>query len=228
MGPVTTADPADLTGLAGWVADTIATLGPWGVGAMVALETIFPPIPSEVVLPVAGLLAGQGRMSLLLAVVAATVGSVVGALVLYWAGARLGLDRLKRLADRLPLVEPHDLDRADDWFRRHGRTAVLTGRAIPVVRSLVSVPAGVERMSPGLFVVLTAVGSAVYNGVLVGLGYVLGGRWTQIGTYSDVINYVVYAAIAVALGVFVRRRLRRRRHERPAVGHDAPRAHDAA
>lgn len=227
-GRVTTADPADLTGLAGWVADTIATLGPWGVGAMVALETIFPPIPSEVVLPVAGLLAGQGRMSLWLAVVAATVGSVVGALVLYAAGARLGLDRLRRLADRLPLVEPRDLDRADSWFRRHGRTAVLTGRAIPVVRSLVSVPAGVDRMPRVLFVVLTAIGSVVYNGVLVGLGYVLGGRWTEIGRYSDVINYVVYAAIAVALGVFVARRLRRRRRERPAVGHDAPRAHDAA
>ncbi|MBX9246082.1 DedA family protein [Actinotalea ferrariae] len=181
---------------------------------MVALETVFPPIPSEVVLPVAGLLAGQGRMPVLLAVLGATVGSVVGALVLYWAGATLGLDRLKRAADRVPLLEPSDLDRADHWFRRHGTGAVLTGRAVPVVRSLVSVPAGVEHMALWRFVVLTALGSAVYNGVLVGLGYVLGDRWTEIGRYSDVINYVVYAAILVALGVFVRRRVRRRRRER--------------
>ncbi len=208
---MTTGDPAQLTGLAGWVADTIATLGPVGVGAMVALETVFPPIPSEVVLPVAGLLAGQGRMPVALAVVGATLGSVLGALVLYWAGARLGLDRLLRLADRVPLLEPRDLERADAWFRRHGQAAVLTGRAVPVVRSLVSVPAGVERMPVWRFVVLTTVGSAVYNGVLVGLGYVLGGRWTEIGRYSDVINYVVYAAILIAIGVFVRRRLRRRR-----------------
>ncbi|WP_308121827.1 DedA family protein [Actinotalea ferrariae] len=211
---MTTSDPARLTGLAGWVADTIETLGPVGVGAMVALETVFPPIPSEVVLPVAGLLAGQGRMPVLLAVLGATVGSVVGALVLYWAGATLGLDRLKRAADRVPLLEPSDLDRADHWFRRHGTGAVLTGRAVPVVRSLVSVPAGVEHMALWRFVVLTALGSAVYNGVLVGLGYVLGDRWTEIGRYSDVINYVVYAAILVALGVFVRRRVRRRRRER--------------
>ncbi len=214
---VTTSDPADLTGLAGWVADTIATLGPTGVGAMVALETVFPPIPSEVVLPVAGLLAGQGRMSVALAVVGATVGSVVGALVLYLAGARLGRDRLTRFAERAPLLEPRDLDRADDWFRRHGKGAVLTGRAVPVVRSLVSVPAGVNRMPLVLFVLLTTLGSAVYNGVLIGLGYALGGRWTRIGEYSDVINYVVYAAIAVAIGVFVRRRLgeRRRATTRP-------------
>ncbi len=202
-------DPADLTGLAGWVVDTIEALGPLGVGALVALETIFPPIPSEVVLPVAGLLAGQGRMSLPLAVVAATVGSLVGALVLYRAGAALGSRRLQRVADRVPLVEAQDIVRAEEWFGRHGRSAVLFGRGVPVVRSLVSIPAGVEGMPRGQFVAYTLVGSAVYNTVLITAGYLLGSRWTTIGEYSDYLNYAIYTAFAVAVGVFVARRLRR-------------------
>ena len=205
------ADPAELTGLAGWVVDTVEALGPIGVGLLVALETVFPPIPSEVVLPVAGLLSGQGRMSLVMAVVGATAGSVVGALVLYWAGARLGSERLHRLAERMPLLDGSDVDRAEGWFDRHGGTAVLLGRGVPVVRSLVSIPAGVERMSLPRFVAYTALGSAVYNGALVGAGHLLGSRWTRIGEYSDVINAVILGAFAIAIGVFVRRRLRRRR-----------------
>ncbi len=207
----TSSDPAQLTGLAGWVVDTVELLGPLGVGVLVALETVFPPIPSEVVLPVAGLLAGQGRMSVVLAIVGATVGSLVGALVLYWAGARLGADRLRRIADRLPLTEVSDVDRAERWFDRHGAGSVLIGRCVPVVRSLVSIPAGVEHMPLPRFVLYTALGSAVYNAALVLAGHLLGSRWTQIGEYSDVINYVILAAFAVAIGVFVRRRLRRRR-----------------
>jgi membrane protein DedA with SNARE-associated domain len=206
------ADPAELTGLAGWVVGTVEALGPVGVGLLVTLETVFPPIPSEVVLPVTGLLAGQGRMSVALAVVGATAGSVVGALLLYWAGARLGSDRLQRLAERAPLLEPADVERAEAWFDRHGGAAVLIGRGVPVVRSLVSIPAGVEHMARPRFVVYTALGSAVYNGALVGAGYLLGSRWTRIGEYSDYINYAIYAAFAVAVGVFVRRRLHRRRH----------------
>lgn len=211
------ADPSQLTGLAGWAVATVELLGPAGVGVLVVLETVFPPIPSEVVLPVAGLLAGQGRMSVVLAVVGATVGSVVGALVLYWAGLRLGSERLQRIADRLPLVERRDVQRAEDWFDRHGGSAVLIGRCVPVVRSLVSIPAGVERMPLGRFLAYTTLGSAVYNGVLVTAGYVLGSRWTRIGEYSDYINYAIYAAFAVAIGVFVRKRLRRRSRERTSV-----------
>ncbi|MFS0700219.1 DedA family protein [Cellulomonas sp. 179-A 4D5 NHS] len=211
------ADPSQLTGLAGWAVSTVELLGPVGVGVLVVLETVFPPIPSEVVLPVAGLLAGQGRMSLALAVLGATAGSVVGALVLYWAGMRLGSERLQRIADRLPLVEPSDVQRAEDWFHRHGGSAVLIGRCVPVVRSLVSIPAGIERMPLGRFLAYTTLGSAVYNGVLVTLGYALGSRWTRIGEYSDYINYAIYAAFAVAIGVFVRKRLRRRSREGAAA-----------
>ena len=208
-----TTDTAQLTGLAGWVVDTIDSLGTVGVAALVALETLFPPIPSEVVLPVAGLLAGQGRMSLAGAIVAATVGSLVGALALYWAGAVLRAERLRRIADRLPLVDRGDVETAERWFDRHGGAAVLIGRCVPVVRSLVSIPAGVERMPLVRFAAWTLLGSAVYNCVLVVAGYALGSRWAEIGRYSDVINGVIYAAMALAVAVFVRRRLRRRRRE---------------
>jgi membrane protein DedA with SNARE-associated domain len=200
-----------LTGLAGFVADTITTLGAVGVGLLVALENLFPPIPSEVVLPLAGFLAGQGQMPVVLVIVAATVGSVVGALLLYWAGAALGRRRLRRTADRMPLVEVEDLERAESWFDTHGGRAVLIGRLIPVVRSLISVPAGVERMPLVRFTVYTTIGSAAYNTVLVLAGYLLGSRWQDVGQYSSVINYVIYAAIAGALAVFVARRLRSRR-----------------
>lgn len=200
-----------LTGLAGFVADTITALGAVGVGLLVALENLFPPIPSEVVLPLAGFLAGQGQMPVVLVIVAATVGSVVGALLLYWAGAALGRERLRRIVDRMPLVEVEDLERAESWFETHGGRAVLIGRLIPVVRSLISVPAGVERMPLLRFTLYTTLGSAAYNAVLVSAGYLLGNRWQDVGQYSSVINYVIYAAIAGGLLLFAVRRLRSRR-----------------
>jgi membrane protein DedA with SNARE-associated domain len=201
----------ELTGLAGWVVGVIEQLGPLGVGLVVALENLFPPIPSEVVLPVAGYVASQGRMSLVGAVVAATGGAVAGAWVLYGLGAWFGRARLRRWLEAVPLMEVEDLDRAEAWFDRHGGAAVLIGRCVPVVRSLVSVPAGLERMPQRRFLLCTAVGSAVWNSVLIVGGYVLGSRWEDIGRYSDVINYAVYAAIVLVVVRFVWTRLRRRR-----------------
>jgi membrane protein DedA with SNARE-associated domain len=176
---------SELTGLAGLITDIIAALGPIGVGVLVALETLFPPIPSELILPLSGYLASRGRMSLAAVMIGATVGSLAGALALYWAGAALGQKRLRRLAERTPLVEVDDLERAEGWFDRHGGLAVLIGRVVPVVRSLVSVPAGVEHMSLWRFVLYTIIGSGVYNAVLIGLGYVLGSRWQTVEQYSN-------------------------------------------
>lgn len=204
----------ELSGLAGWVLDVIDSLGAVGVAALVALENLFPPLPSEVVLPLAGFLAGQGRMSLAVVLVAATVGSVVGALILYWAGVALGRERMRRLAERTPLMYADDVDRAQGWFDRHGRSAVLFGRMVPGVRSLISIPAGVARMPVPAFLAYTTLGSAAYNAVLVVLGHQLGSRWTDVERYSDPINYTVYALIALGVALVVVRRLRRRR--RPA------------
>ena len=203
-------DP-ELTGLAGWVVDVVDALGPIGVGLLVALENLFPPIPSEVVLPVAGYVASQGRMSVAWAIVGATLGAVLGAWLLYLIGAGLGRERIRRWLERIPLMEVEDLDRAESWFTRHGGAAVLIGRCVPVVRSLISVPAGIERMPMARFLIYTTIGSAVWNSALVVAGYVLGAQWEDVGHYSDYLNYAVYAVIVIVVVRFVWTRLRRRR-----------------
>ena len=193
----------ELTGLAGWVVSVIEALGPVGVGLLVALENLFPPIPSEVVLPVAGYVASQGGMSLTWAIVAATIGAVVGAWALYGLGAWVGRERIRRWLERIPLMEVEDLDSAEGWFERHGGAAVLVGRCVPVVRSLISVPAGVERMNFARFTLYTLIGSALWNGGLVWAGNLLGSQWDDIGRYSDWLNAAVYVVIGVVLVRFV-------------------------
>ena len=204
------AAPEDLTGLAGVIEDVMSALGEVGVGVLVALENLFPPIPSEVVLPLAGFLASRGRMDLLLVVVAATVGSVVGAVALYEVGRRVGRERVHGWVERLPLMDVKDLDKAEDWFDRHGEASVLLGRCLPVVRSLISVPAGVEGMPRLRFTLLTALGSGVWNTVFVYAGYALGAQFQQVGRYSSYLNYAIYAALLVLVALGVRRAVRRR------------------
>lgn len=208
----------ELGGLAGWVLGVIESIGAVGVALLVALENVFPPLPSEVVLPLAGFLAGQGRMPLAAVIVAATVGAVAGALVLYWAGAALGTDRLRAMAERTPLMDADDVDRAQGWFDRHGRSAVLIGRVIPGVRSLISIPAGVARMPMVAFLGYTTLGSAVYSTALILLGHQLGQRWTSVEEYSDPINYGVYGLLALGIGLAVVRRARHRRRDRVRAG----------
>jgi membrane protein DedA with SNARE-associated domain len=214
------AEEPQLGGLVGWVLSVLETLGSVGVGLLVALESVFPPIPSEVVLPLAGFLAGQGRMGLVAVLIWATAGSVVGALALYGIGAALGAQRLRRLADRVPLMDSRDVDRAESWFTRHGVWAVLICRMVPGMRSLVSIPAGVNRMPLWQFTLLTAVGSAVWNSIFIGLGYELGAQWDQVGKYSDLLNYAVVGAIVLVIGLLVVRRLRRSRQGRDPVTGD--------
>ncbi|MEU8115386.1 DedA family protein [Micromonospora sp. NPDC048947] len=204
-------DPSEFTGLTGWVASVIEVMGPVGVALLVALESIVPPIPSEIVLALAGFLAHEGEFNVFLVVLAATVGSLVGALVLYWLGAALGEERLKRWLDHIPLVDSDDLEKADKWFERHGRWAVLIGRVVPVVRSLVSVPAGANRMPLGEFILLTTIGSGVWNGLIVGAGYALGSRWQDVERYSDWFNYAIVAVFVVMVASWVIRKVRKRR-----------------
>lgn len=207
-------DPNRFTGLTGWVASVIDSLGAVGVTLLVALESIIPPIPSEIVLAMAGYLAAEGRFSVVLIVLAATAGSLLGALVLYRLGAALGEERLKRWLDHIPLVDREDLEKADRWFERHGRWAVLFGRVVPVVRSLVSVPAGANRMPLGEFVLLTAIGSGVWNALVVGLGFTLGSRWQEVDRYSHWFNYAIFAIFAVMATSWAVKKVRRRRDRR--------------
>jgi membrane protein DedA with SNARE-associated domain len=179
---------------------------------------LIPPIPSEIVLSLAGFLAGQGRVNLVLVLIAATAGSVLGALVLYWLGYTLGEERLRRWLDRIPLVDANDLNKADRWFERHERGAVLVGRCAPVVRSLVSIPAGANRMPLGQFVLFTAIGSGVWNALFVGAGYLLGERWQQVQQYSHWFDYAVWAFFAVVIGGWVVKKVRKRRRATAGQG----------
>ena len=204
-------DPGQLGGLTGWVASVIEALGEAGVGLLVALENLIPPIPSEIVLSMAGYLAGAGRVNVVLVALAATAGSVLGALALYWLGYALGEDRLRRWLDRIPLVDSDDLDTADRWFERHERGAVLLGRMAPVVRSLVSIPAGANHMPLREFTLLTTLGSGIWNCLFIGGGYALGSRWQQLETYSTYFDYAILAFFVVAIGAWVTRKVRKRR-----------------
>ncbi|MEU7801843.1 DedA family protein [Micromonospora arborensis] len=211
MAYAQTGDPSEFTGLTGWVASVIEVMGPVGVALLVTLESIVPPIPSEIVLALAGFLAHEGQFNVVVVVLAATAGSLVGALVLYWLGAALGEERLKRWLDRIPLVDSEDLEKADRWFERHGRWAVLIGRVVPVVRSLVSVPAGANRMPLGEFILLTTIGSGAWNGLIVGAGFMLGNQWQDVARYSDWFNYAIVAVFVVMVVSWVIRKVRRRR-----------------
>ncbi|WP_344179579.1 DedA family protein [Kribbella lupini] len=190
-------------GVAGWAIDMMEKLGAPGAGLAVALENLFPPLPSEVILPLAGFAANRGDLGLISAIVFTTLGSVVGALALYGVGAVLGRDRTRALAARLPLMKIEDVDKAEQWFARHGSKAVLIGRVVPVVRSLISVPAGVERMSVPLFLGLTAFGSLVWNSALIIAGYALGEKWHVVESSVGVFQYVVIAAAVIAVAWFV-------------------------
>lgn len=201
-------EPAD--GVAGWAAGLVDTMGGPGAGLAIALENLFPPLPSEVILPLTGFAAGQGVISLASALFWTTLGSVVGAVALYWIGALFGRRRMHALWARLPLVKVSDLERTEAWFARHGTKAVLLGRMVPIFRSLISVPAGVERMPVPVFLLLTTVGSLLWNSVLVMAGYWLGDRWDLVEGYVGVLSKAVLVLALVALAAYLAVRLRGR------------------
>ncbi len=205
-----TAAAADPGGLTGTVLDLMEALGAVGVGLAILLETVVPPIPSEVVLPLAGYLAQTGRMGLLAAFLAATAGSLLGAAFLYQLGRWLGPERSRRWLDRLPLVDGEDVQKAFDAFARRGRTAVLVGRLIPVVRSFISVPAGVVRMPWPQFLLYTAIGSSLWNGALIGAGVALGTQYELVERYVGALDLALVAAVVAAVVWVVVRHVRRR------------------
>jgi membrane protein DedA with SNARE-associated domain len=206
-----TAAVDELTGLAGFAARGIDDLGEWGVGLFTLVETVFPPIPSEIILPLAGFLTKQGTMSLVLVFLTSTLGAYAGALILYWMGAKLGMERSIRWLSALPLVDREDVEKAAGWFRRHGRSAVFFGRLLPGVRSLISLPAGAEGMGLATFSLFTLAGSGLWNGVLIGLGALLGAQYHLVDQYARFLNYAVYAALAFMVAGLIIRRVRRRK-----------------
>jgi membrane protein DedA with SNARE-associated domain len=195
-----------------WVFSIVDRMGELGVGLLILLENLIPPIPSEVVLPLAGFRAHTGALNVVLVWVAATAGSVLGALVLYALGAWLGYERLLRLSERpwFVLTSRKDLERGYAVFEKHGRKVVLLARCVPFLRSVVSIPAGVVRMPMGAFVTLTAIGSGVWNAAFVALGWVLGDNWNRVEGWLGPVGYVVVGLVVVGLVVLVVRRARAR------------------
>lgn len=197
--------PAD--GITGWATGLMESLGAPGAGLAIALENLFPPLPSEVILPLAGFTASRGDMNLYAALVWTTIGSVVGALALYWVGALLGRDRTLAIAAKLPLVKVADIEKTEAWFVRHGTKAVFFGRMIPVFRSLISVPAGVERMPVPTFLALTTLGSLLWNTIFVLAGYLLGENWHTVSDYVSMYSKGVLGVVALGVVGFVLTRL---------------------
>lgn len=200
-----------------WIFGIVDALGALGVGLLILLENIIPPIPSEVILPLAGFRARTGALNVLTVWPAATAGSVLGALLLYGLGARLGHERLHRLAGHRWFVfaSQKDIDRGDELFDEHGGKVVLFARCVPFLRSVVSIPAGISGMPVLRFTVLTAIGSGVWNAAFIGLGWVLGENWSTVERWLGPVSYVVIGLLVVGLVWLM---VRRRRAARSAVG----------
>jgi membrane protein DedA with SNARE-associated domain len=195
-----------LSDLTTWAKDFVESAGYVGVFLMVVLENVFPPIPSEAILPLAGFLAGEGRFWLSAVILAATMGAVAGALILYYAAYWFGEARLRWLIRKYGkwfAVSERDLDSANAWFDHHGYKAVFLCRMVPIVRSLVSLPAGLRRMNLVPFIAYTAIGSGLWNSLLIVAGWWLGDNWEDVSHLVDYLDYPMYVAIIGALIWFI-------------------------
>ncbi|MBJ7454993.1 MAG: DedA family protein [Thermoleophilia bacterium] len=194
-----------------WVIDVIDAAGYPGLAALMFLECVFPPIPSEAILPFVGFAVAEGTLSFPLVIIAATAGSLAGNLLLYVAARRGGVALLARHGHRVGAT-PERLLLLERWFDRWGSATVLACRAIPLVRSTVSLPAGLARYSLPKFLVLTTLGSAIWNTTLIGLGWALDEQWRAVEEKMSGASYVVLAVLVVGtvvLAVVARRRSRR-------------------
>jgi len=208
--PLEAAGTEELGGIAGWAVSVMEALGGFGAALLIGLENLFPPLPSEIILPLAGFTASQGDLGLIEVILWCTAGSVVGAWALYGVGALLGRERTRAIMNKLPLVKIEDVDKTEKWFDKHGKKTVFFGRMIPIFRSLISIPAGVTRMPLLIFTGLTLVGSLIWNTILIYAGYLLGENWHKVEQYVGILSKVVLALIVLGLVVWIVMRLRRR------------------
>jgi membrane protein DedA with SNARE-associated domain len=198
-----------------WIKNLMESLGYVGVTVLMFLENVFPPLPSELIMPLAGFTASQGELTLIGVIIAGTIGSVVGALPLYYLGRFVGEEKLKQWADRYGkwlTVSSKEIERADQWFERHGNKTVFFGRLIPGIRSLVSIPAGISGMNIATFLLYTAVGSSIWTAVLAFLGSLLGEQYEKVDAYLGPVSYVVVGLLVVGAGIWIWRR-----KQRPAI-----------
>lgn len=184
--------------LINWATGILESTGYAGIVFLIALENVFPPIPSEVILPLTGLLVNRGELNFIGALIASTLGSVLGALCIYYLSQRLGKQRVLSFANRYGAfigISKSDLEKALELFHKHGGKLVFFGRVVPTIRSVVSIPAGLAQMELKKFVLYTALGSAIWNGTLIGVGWALGDRWQEIQRYTKILEYGVLILI---------------------------------
>lgn len=192
-----------------WITNTMNALGYWGIGLLMFLENLFPPIPSELIMPLAGFTVAKGDMNFQYAVLAGVLGTVLGALPWYYAGKVVGEERLKLLADRFGKwvgISGADIDKANRWFYRHGNSAVLFCRLVPGVRTLISLPAGISEMRLAPFLVYSTIGTTVWVTLLTYAGYLLGEHYDRVDEYLAPVSKIVLGGLIVALVVWVVRR----------------------
>jgi membrane protein DedA with SNARE-associated domain len=183
-----------------WITNLVSQTGYAGIAFLMLVENLFPPIPSELIMPLAGFTAAQGELSFVGIVLAGTAGSVAGALFWYEIGRRIGIDRLRRWTGRHGrwlTMSPDELDRAVGWFQRHAGLSVLLGRLVPAVRTLISVPAGVAGMALPTFLAWTMIGTALWTTLLAGLGYLLQGGYEQVADWVNPVSNLVVAALVL-------------------------------
>lgn len=189
-----------------WITDFMEQFGYLGIFLMIALENVFPPIPSEVILPFGGFMTTYTSLTVVGVVIAATAGSVLGAVILYGIGLLMDVERLEKIVDRwghILRVTKEDIHKADAWFDKYGIWTVFFCRMVPLIRSLISIPAGMSNMKFSLFLLFTFCGTLIWNIILISVGAALGENWSKITEFMDVYSNITYALIALGMVFFV-------------------------
>ncbi|SFD51994.1 DedA family protein [Bacillus sp. UNCCL81] len=189
-----------------WIIETMDTFGYLGIFLLIALENIFPPIPSEVILTFGGFMTTESSLSKLGVIFFSTLGSVIGAIILFWIGTLLDIKTLEKIVERwghfLRLTKK-DVHKADEWFSKYGVWTVFFCRLIPLIRSLISIPAGMARMNFWIFLLFTTLGSLIWNTILVLVGASVGASWEKIVEYMDLYSSIIYGILAIGLVVLI-------------------------
>lgn len=192
-----------------WIVNTINSFGYLGIALLMFLENLFPPMPSEIIMPLAGFTATQGQLNFAFVVLAGTVGTELGGLLWYYIGRTLGEKRLKKFADRYGkwlTLSSKEIEKSQKWFDRHGGKAVFLGRLIPGIRTLISVPAGIDRMNLMLFLLYSTIGSTLWVGALTYAGFLLGQNYQLVEKILGPISGLVIVALLVGFGLWVMKR----------------------
>ncbi len=189
-----------------WITNTITSLNYLGIGLLMFLENIFPPIPSELIMPLAGFTVAKGKMELAPVILAGVIGTILGALPWYYVGKLVGEDNLKRLADKYGKwisISSRDIEKADKWFDKHGEKAVLLCRLVPGVRTLISLPAGMSGMALVPFLIYSTIGTLLWVSLLTFAGYTLGDNYELVEEYLSPVSKIVFVILVVAFGLWL-------------------------